>query len=74
MNSGNAWNTAMNPAGIFTQPVTRPQTVGDPPLKEAVSKFSSWNLNSKQAEAKPVLGGEVDEFLMFENDAKTPHQ
>ena len=69
LTSGNAWNTAMNPAGIYSQA----SRTGGPPLKEAASKFSSWNINSKSSDAKPVLGGEVDEFLMFENDAKTPN-
>jgi hypothetical protein len=61
----------MNPAGIYSQP--QRTSGGAPPLKEAASKFSSWNINPKVSDAKPVLGGEVDEFLMFENEAKTPH-
>jgi len=60
----------MNPAGIYSQP-SRP---GVPPLKEASSKFSSWNINAKATDAKPVLGSEVDDFLMFENEGKTLNQ
>ena len=67
--SNNAWNSAMNPTGIYSQP----SRSGVPPLKETGSKFSSWNINPK-ADIKPILGAEVDEFLMYENESKTPNQ
>jgi len=56
--SSNAWNTAINPAGIYNQPGVR----------ESSSKFSSWNNTSISNDTRPILTGEVDELLMFENE------